>query len=327
MKTRPWETIDNFNIGRMPSRAWFTPQVDGAKSSITLSGEWRFHFDQAPEAAPKGFASLDLDDSDWDSIPVPSNWQMEGFGKPWYTNVQYPIPLNPPFVPTENPTGCYRRVFEVPLDWKGRRIRLRFDGVDSWFEVFVNGKYVGQGMGSRLPHEYDVTDKIDFSGENLLAVRVVQWSAGTYLEDQDMWWLSGIFRDVSLVSFPKTSIDDVNFDTALSADCKDATLSIRATLSGTAAALKGRRVVAELLTPRARRSGTVRSPLLPRPESSSSPAPSRARISGTRRIPTSTRSESRSPTARPARTCPRPSRSASARSGSSTASSSSTDSP
>ena len=246
MKTRPWETIDNFNIGRMPSRAWFTPQVDGAKSSITLSGEWRFHFDQAPEAAPKGFASLDLDDSDWDSIPVPSNWQMEGFGKPWYTNVQYPIPLNPPFVPTENPTGCYRRVFEVPLEWKGRRIRLRFDGVDSWFEVFVNGKYVGQGMGSRLPHEYDVTDKIDFSGENLLAVRVVQWSAGTYLEDQDMWWLSGIFRDVSLVSFPKTSIDNVNFDTALSADCKDATLSIRATLSGTAAALKGRRVVAEL---------------------------------------------------------------------------------
>ena len=246
MKTRPWETIDNFNIGRMPSRAWFTPQIGGANSAITLSGEWRFHFDQAPEAAPKDFASLDLDDSDWDSIKVPSNWQMQGFGKPWYTNVQYPIPLNPPFVQSDNPTGCYRRVFEVPLDWKGRRIRLRFDGVDSWFEVFVNGKYVGQGMGSRLPHEFDVTDKVDFTGENLLAVRVVQWSAGTYLEDQDMWWLSGIFRDVTLVSFPKAAIEDVNFDTTLDKECKDATLSIRATLSGTTAALKGRRVVAEL---------------------------------------------------------------------------------
>ncbi|MBQ6923538.1 MAG: DUF4981 domain-containing protein [Kiritimatiellae bacterium] len=249
METRPWETIDNFGVNRLPARASFAPAVGGncpCEASASLGGDWLFHFDPSPEAAPQGFEAPDFDDSEWDTIPVPSNWQMEGHGHPWYTNVQYPIPLNPPFVPSDNPTGSYRRAFLVPASWKGRRIRLRFDGVDSWFEAFVNGESVGQGMGSRLPHEFDITDKLDFEGENILAVRVVQWSAGTYLEDQDQWWLSGIYRAVTLVSFPKAAIEDVHFTTALDAEYRDATLTIHAAVSGASAALKGRKVFAEL---------------------------------------------------------------------------------
>ena len=249
MQTRPWETIDNFGVNRLPARATFSPAVGSGtpcEASVSLDGDWLFHFDPSPEEAPQGFEAPDYDDSDWDQIPVPSNWQMEGFGHPWYTNVQYPIPVNEPFVPSANPTGSYRRAFLAPAAWKGRNIRLRFDGVDSWFEVFLNGESVGQGMGSRLPHEFDITDKLDFDGENVLAVRVVQWSAGTYLEDQDMWWLSGLYRAVTLVSFPKAAIEDVSFSTSLNAEYRDATLAIRAAISGTSAALKGRKVWAEL---------------------------------------------------------------------------------
>lgn len=249
MSKNPWETIDNFGVNRLPVRATFSPSVGGAcpcEASVSLNGDWSFHYDESPFAAPAGFADPDFDDSDWDTLPVPSNWQMNGYGYPWYTNVQYPIPLNPPYVPSDNPTGSYRRTFFVPMSWAGRRVRVRFDGVDSWFEVFVNGESVGQGMGSRLPHEFDITSKLDFDGENVLAVRVVKWSAGTYLEDQDMWWLSGIFRAVTLVSFPKTAIEDVNFDTDLDSEYKNAELNIRVKLSGTAAALKGCKVEAEL---------------------------------------------------------------------------------
>lgn len=249
METRAWETIDNFGVNRLPVRASFSPAVGGncpCEASVSLNGDWLFHYDPSPLAAPQDFADPEYDDSDWDTLPVPSNWQMHGYGYPWYTNVQYPIPLNPPFVPTENPTGSYRRAFLVPATWKGRNVRIRFDGVDSWFEVYLNGEFVGQGMGSRLPHEFDITDKLDFDAENILAVRVTQWSAGTYLEDQDMWWLSGIFRAVTLVSFPKAAIEDVNFDTKLDAEYKNATLDLRVKVSGTAAALKGRKVVAVL---------------------------------------------------------------------------------
>ena len=245
---KSWENIDNFGVNRLAARASFEPVIGkDEKGSLSLNGEWGFHFDPSPVEAPTGFEETEYNDSDWERIPVPSSWQLQGYGYPHYTNVQYPIPLHAPHVPTANPTGSYRRSFVVPEDWKGRSVRIRFDGVDSWFELFVNGEYIGEGMGSRLPHEFDITDKLEFGGENLLAVRVVQWSAGTFLEDQDMWWLSGIFRAVTLVSFPKkASIEDVCFDTKLDADYKDAKLEIRATVAGTAAGLKGAQVVATL---------------------------------------------------------------------------------
>lgn len=127
----------------------------------------------------------------WTKLNVPGHWQLQGHGHPWYTNVQYPIPVCPPYVPTENPTGTYRRTFSVPAAWKtGFSLRLRFDGVDSAYHVWVNGKLVGYAQGSRNASEFDVTGHVG-EGPNEVFVKVYQWSDGTYIEDQDQWWLSG----------------------------------------------------------------------------------------------------------------------------------------
>ena len=129
-------------------------------------------------------------------------------GKPIYTNRLYPFPVEPPYVPTENPTGDYYRGFAVPSDWDAERLFLRFDGVDSIARVWLNGHEVGVLAGSRLRNEFDVTSILRNDGPNILGVRVHQWSSGSYLEDQDTWWLSGIFRSVSLLGRPVGAIDD-----------------------------------------------------------------------------------------------------------------------
>jgi beta-galactosidase len=176
---------------------------------LSLNGQWRFDLAATVEEAPAGFAEPGFADGGWAHLPVPAHWQLHGYGRPAYTNVRYPFPIDPPHVPTENPTGSYRRTIGVPADWAGDRIVLRFEGVDSCFAVWVNGHEVGTGQGSRLPAEFDVTDVVRPGADNLVAVRVHQWSAGSYLEDQDMWWMSGIFRDVALLSRPAGGVDDV----------------------------------------------------------------------------------------------------------------------
>ena len=206
------------------------PRADAVTDARTLSlnGAWRFRL--SPTAAGTGVAFVEpgFDDSDWDSIPVPSHWVLEevtplaggpvrslrGTAEgPLYTNTALPLPLDPPRVPTENPTGDYRLVFAVPEDW-GAAV-LRFQGVDSCAKVWLNGVELGWSTGSRLPFEFDAPV---LPGENVLAVRVHRWSSGTYLEDQDMWWLPGIFRDVELIERPEGAIDDhfvhADFDAA-----------------------------------------------------------------------------------------------------------------
>jgi beta-galactosidase len=176
---------------------------------VSLNGPWRFALSPTVEEAPAGFADPGFDDGGWAQLPVPAHWQLHGYGKPAYTNTRYPFPIDPPHVPTENPTGSYRRTVAVPAGWAGERIVLRFEGVDSCFAVWVNGHEVGTAQGSRLPSEFDVTEVVRAGTDNLVAVRVHQWSAGSYLEDQDMWWMSGIFRDVSLLARPAGGVDDV----------------------------------------------------------------------------------------------------------------------
>ncbi|GAA1897075.1 glycoside hydrolase family 2 TIM barrel-domain containing protein [Asanoa iriomotensis] len=175
--------------------------------SIDLSGAWRFRL--SPTADAGDFWAADFDDSAWDTLPVPSSWPMHGYGRPAYTNITYPFPLDPPHVPTENPTGDHRRVVDVPAGWAGERVLLRFEGVDSLGRIWVNGAEVGFTQGSRLTHEFDVTAHLRPGESNVVAVRVHQWSAGSYLEDQDMWWLPGIFRGVTLEVRPAGGIDDV----------------------------------------------------------------------------------------------------------------------
>jgi beta-galactosidase len=199
-------TYEDFGpgVGGLPPRAAFgsdAPRLD-------LNGLWRFHLAPSVAEAPAGVADPDFDDSDWVELPVPSTWQSHGHGLPAYTNVTYPFPLDPPFVPTENPTGDHRLAFDVPSDWAGTAAVLRFDGIDSCGRIWLNGTELGVTQGSRLPVEFDVTEVLRPEERNVLAVRVHQWSAGSYLEDQDQWWLSGIFRDVTLISRPAGGIGD-----------------------------------------------------------------------------------------------------------------------
>ncbi|TYB65303.1 DUF4981 domain-containing protein [Nonomuraea sp. PA05] len=176
--------------GRLEPRA----ALHSDAPSLDLNGTWRFRLSPGADVL-EDFARPDYDDAAWDDLPVPSHWVLHGHGAPAYTNVVYPIPVDPPRVPDENPTGDYRRAFDLPEGWTGGR--LRFEGAESFARVWLNGHELGFSTGSRLPVEYDAAPYLR-PGRNVLAVRVHQWSAATYLEDQDMWWLPGIFRDVTL---------------------------------------------------------------------------------------------------------------------------------
>ncbi len=175
--------------------------------ALDLAGDWRFRLSPVADV-PVDFAAADFDDSSWDTLPVPAHWALHGHGKPWYTNVVYPFPVDPPHPPEENPTGDHRLAFDVPADWAGADVVLRFDGVESCARAWLNGTELGFWTGSRLPAEFDVGPLLA-PGRNVLAVRVHQWSAASYLEDQDMWWLPGIFRGVTLACRPSGAIDDV----------------------------------------------------------------------------------------------------------------------
>jgi beta-galactosidase len=177
-----------FGRNKLPPRSYYIPDT-----SLLLNGTWDFHYAAAPEYAPE-WHELTSDDFrvSWKPINVPGHWQLQGYGKPHYTNVSYPIPVCPPHVPSDNPTGSYRRKFRVPSYWNAdTQLRLRFEGVDSAFHLFVNGTEVGYSQGSRNPAEFDVSTVVERDAENELLVRVYQWSDGTYIEDQDQWWLSG----------------------------------------------------------------------------------------------------------------------------------------
>lgn len=191
-----------------------------------LNGRWSFKYVTSPGDAPDGFQGKLIDTNDWDTIPVPSNWQMLGYGRPQYTNVAYPYPADPPHVPQDNPVGLYRRNFYIPTEWEGMQVFLVFDGVDSAFYVWINGLWVGYSQGAHLPSEFNITPFIR-PGNNILAVQVFQWSDGSYLEDQDMWRLSGIFRDVYLIATPGIHIRDVSIQTQLDTGYTHAVLGLK----------------------------------------------------------------------------------------------------
>jgi beta-galactosidase len=191
--------------GVRPSRA----RVRSDAPVRSLNGPWRFRYAERADG-PLDFVAADYDDAAWDVLDVPSHWQLDGrYGAPAYTNQVFPFPVDPPHVPDENPTGDYRRTFALDDEFlaDGTRVVLRFDGIDSAFAVWLNGIEVGRSVGSRLVSEFDVTGVVEPS--NVLAIRVHQWSSASYLEDQDMWWLSGIFRDVTVLARSAGSVDDV----------------------------------------------------------------------------------------------------------------------
>ncbi|TCN38301.1 beta-galactosidase [Kribbella orskensis] len=190
--------------GRREPRAW----LRSSAPVISLNGRWRFKLSPGPAEAPADVMSSDLVDDDWDELAVPGHWVLQGHDRPRYTNTAFPFPIDPPRPPAANPTGDHRRWFDLPASWPGERAVLRFEGVDSCFKVWLNGVELGTSKGSRLPSEFEAGAHLR-PGRNLLAVRVHQWSSGSYLEDQDMWWLPGIFRDVTLRSRPAGGVEDV----------------------------------------------------------------------------------------------------------------------
>lgn len=176
---------------------------------LSLNGTWKFYWIKKPKERAKDFYRIDFDDSRWKEIPVPSNWQMHGYGIPIYTNIRYPFgKADPPHIPHDNnPVGSYRRIFRLPKTWDGLQVFIHFNGVESAFYLWINGKKVGYSQGSRTPAEFNITPYLN-KNENLLAVEVYRWSDGSYLEDQDFWRLSGIFRDVYLYSSANLHIRD-----------------------------------------------------------------------------------------------------------------------
>lgn len=241
LSDQPWQNPMINEINREPMRAHFTPYISQAvalgqlekpilerlklnsdgERRLSLNGIWQFKYSKNPELAPKEFWKADYNASNWSPIEVPGSWELQGFDAPIYTDVSYPFPVNPPFVPTDyNPVGSYLHQFDLPVDWDGMDVFLDFEGVESAFYVWVNGQEVGYSEDSRLPAHFNIT-KLLQPGTNKLAVKVFRYSDGSYLEDQDYWKYSGIERNVFLYARPNTRLDDFKVLSELVNDYRD----------------------------------------------------------------------------------------------------------
>ncbi len=192
----------------------------------SLNGTWKFDVVKTPNQRPLDFYKIETDDTNWNEIQVPSNWELQGFDIPIYTNVTYPFPKNPPFVDDAyNPVGSYRTHFTIAKDWSDKEVILHFGSISGYAKVYLNGKEVGMTKASKTPSEFNVTDFLN-EGENLLAVQVFRWHDGSYLEDQDFWRLSGIERDVYLQALPKLSVWDFFIKSGLDSTYQKGTLDV-----------------------------------------------------------------------------------------------------
>ncbi|MGF7144205.1 beta-galactosidase [Anaerotaenia torta] len=218
MKKTDWQDPTFLQKGREKERAYFIPydNLDSALQDVKeqslfyklLNGIWDFKYYERYYDMPEIIEN-------WDSIPVPSNWQMFGYDKPYYTNINYPHPVDPPYVPDENPCGVYKRIFQLEEAWGEKEIYLVFEGVNSCFYLYVNGQEAGYSQGSHIPAEFRITSYLK-QGNNELMVKVLKWCDGSYLEDQDFFRLSGVFRDVYLLAREKVHIQDIRIESNLS---------------------------------------------------------------------------------------------------------------
>ncbi len=219
-----WENPSLIDENKEASRAAFTvfdKKVDAQlhkknASSIykSLNGTWKFLYTDKAQNRPTDFYSPSFNHSTWSNLTVPSNWELQGFGLPIYTNIIYPFPKNPPLVGNDNPVGTYRKEFTVPTEWKGKQIMLHFGSITGCAFIYVNGKKVGINKASKLAAEFNITPYLK-EGNNLLAVQVFRWHDGSYLEDQDFWRLTGIERDVCIYALPNLSLWDFTIQSSL----------------------------------------------------------------------------------------------------------------
>ena len=220
----------------------------GALRTARLTDQWAFRYFSCPQAVPENLVRPDHDTTgpEWTTIRVPGNWTMQGFDRPHYTNVQMPFTHEPPTVPEENPTGLYRKTVSIPKSRKHRRIVIQFGGVESVLCLYVNGRPVGLSKGSRLPAEFDITGFALPGEDNTIAAMVIRWSDASFLEDQDHWWMAGIYRDVYLYATGPTYIEDV-FALGQPADgCETGRLKVTAKVGFSSQPEAGWRVYATL---------------------------------------------------------------------------------
>jgi beta-galactosidase len=233
-----WENPGMIAQNKEPAHNTLMPYLDEEKAIRcdrfqseffqSLNGKWSFHWVRKPEDRPRDFYKPVYDVGNWDKIQVPSNWQLVGYGIPHYMNSSYVFKKNPPFIQNDyNPVGSYRTGFEIPQKWQNRQVFVHFDGVESAFYLWVNGQKVGYSQGSRTPAEFQITPFLK-EGKNILAVEVYRWSDGSYLECQDFWRLSGIFRNVYLFATPDVHLRDFEVQCDLDGDYKNATLVVKA---------------------------------------------------------------------------------------------------
>lgn len=231
-----WENPAVFEKGQTKPHAFYIPYQNeeqalkngkmNCSSFQLLNGTWKFKWVEKPELVPEGFHKPEFDTKNWDEIRVPSNWEMEGYGHPKFRNVELQFESDPPKIPDYyNPAGCYKRQFTVPSDWNKKEVMLRFEGIKSASYVWVNSHQVGYNQGGFEPAEYNITPFIK-KGKNDLSVEVLQFCDGSYLENQDMWRLSGIFRDVELYAVPGVYIHDFYFTTDLDQNYRNAILNV-----------------------------------------------------------------------------------------------------
>lgn len=235
--TPDWCNLKVLHRNTLPARAHFAlfAEEDLASSvrnvkplGKSLNGQWKFQLNTSPFEAPNWD---EVDPREWNEVLVPGMWQLQGHSKPHYTNFNYPFPVDPPNIPLLNETGSYWRQFEIPTEWKDQQIRIRFEGVDSAFHLWINGHEVGYSQGSRNASEFDISEFLT-TGSNAVAVRVYKWCDGSYIEDQDQWRLSGIFREVLLIPFQRTSIVDFTVRTTLNEAFDSANLTVGIKIQG-----------------------------------------------------------------------------------------------
>lgn len=231
---------------------WLNPNTTRIQS---LNGTWKFNWVKQPSDSIEGFYSKSFDDSSWSNIRVPSNWEMEGFGHPFYMNEEMPFENQPPYIKVRgnvsgydnNSIGSYRRNFTIPSDWNNKTVFINFEGIYSAAYVYVNGEYVGYTEAANTDHKFDITDYIQ-TGENLLAVKVHRWSDGSYLENQDMFRMSGIYRDVNLIAVPKTYVRDHQINSIMaSPTANNGNLSVDLRVSNSSGSSSSGKVEVEFL--------------------------------------------------------------------------------
>lgn len=221
-----WNDLSVYQVNKMPPRA----NVE-AEPRICLNGDWQFVYCESPKEKIKDFYKPDYDASDWGTMPVPGNWELNGYGNPVYVNVANEFKSNPPYAPTEyNPVGQYRHEFEVPKGWTNQNVYLKIGAVKSAMYLWINGQFVGYSEDSKTPAEFDITPYINYGETNLLALEVYRFSDGSYLEAQDFWRMSGITRDVVVYCKPPINIYDYYVKTGLDENYKNGTFELDVTL-------------------------------------------------------------------------------------------------